>query len=261
MNAAPQDTTDLKTILAGPARHYWRQSRGPLASLVFILPLLLLYEAGVLLLGPGAFRNGADVWLRELLDLTGVSSYYLLPLLTVAVLIGWHHTTRQHWHVEPRVFCGMLAESALLGFLLLVVAIIQWNVVARISLEAPTEAVATQATIVAAAPLPVVHRLIEFAGAGIYEEVLFRLLLLPLLYGVIGLVGTSWRIRAGGAIVLSSLAFAAAHYVAPGGESFAWFSFAFRSLAGGFFALLFVFRGFGIAAGCHALYDIFVGIL
>ena len=31
-------------------------------------------------------------------------------------------------------------------------------------------------------------------------------------------------------------------------------------LAGGFFAVLFVYRGFGIAAGTHALYDIFVGL-
>jgi hypothetical protein len=261
MRATPQDATDCKTILAGLTSPYWRLSRGPLASLMFVLPLLLLYEGGVLLLGPDAVRNGADVWLRELLDRTGVGSYYLLPLLTVAILLGWHHTTRQSWQVEPRICFGMLAESALLGFLLLVVAILQWQVVARITAAAPADAVVTQATIAVTSPLSIVRRLIGFAGAGIYEEVLFRLLLLPLLYAVVGLVCTPWTIRAGTAIVLSSLAFAAAHYVAPGGESFAWFSFVFRTLAGGFFALLFVLRGFGIAAGCHALYDIFVGIL
>jgi len=258
MRAIPQDAAGCKTILASP---YWRLSRGPLASLLFVLPLLLLYEGGVLLLGPDAVRNGADVWLRELLDLTGLGSYCLLPLLTVAVLLGWHHTTRRSWQVEPRVFLGMLAESALFGFLLLVVAIVQWQVVARISAAAPAAPVATQATIAVTSPLSILRRLIGFAGAGIYEEVLFRLLLLPLLYGMVGLVSTAWKIRAGAAIVLSSLAFAAAHYVAPGGESFAWFSFLFRTLAGACFALLFVIRGFGIAAGCHALYDIFVGIL
>ena len=101
----------------------------------------------------------------------------------------------------------------------------------------------------------------SFAGAGVYEEVLFRLLLLPLIHGLIGLLVRCPKVRMGGAILLSSLAFSAAHYVAPHGEAFAWFSFVFRGLAGAFFALLFVFRGFGIAAGAHALYDILVGIV
>ena len=42
-------------------REYWRQTRRPLASLAFILPLLVLYEGGVVLLGSQAVRNGADV--------------------------------------------------------------------------------------------------------------------------------------------------------------------------------------------------------
>ena len=40
-----------------------------------------------------------------------------------------------------------------------------------------------------------------------------------------------------------------------------WFSASFRCLAGIFFATLFVYRGFGIAAGTHALYDVLVGWL
>src|SRR5262245_22299143 len=50
---------------------YWQQSRRPLVSLAFVVPLLLIYEAGILWLGPQAMRNGADVWLRQLLDLLG----------------------------------------------------------------------------------------------------------------------------------------------------------------------------------------------
>ena len=74
---------------------YWQQSRRPLVSLAFVAPLLLIYEAGILWLGPQAMRNGADVWLRQLLDLLGFSQYFLLPLLTVGLLAGWHHVTRQ----------------------------------------------------------------------------------------------------------------------------------------------------------------------
>ena len=81
--------------LADKLGAYWQQSRRPLASMAFVLPLLALYEVGVLVLGPSAVRNGADVWLRELLDLVGLSSYFLLPVLTLAVLLAWHHTTHQ----------------------------------------------------------------------------------------------------------------------------------------------------------------------
>ena len=62
------------------------------------------------------------------------------------------------------------------------------------------------------------------------------------------------------AVVLTSLVFSAAHYVGPHGETFEAFSFAFRFLAGAFFAMLFVYRGFGVAAGTHALYDVFVSV-
>ena len=44
-----------------------------------VLPLLIIYEGGVLLLGPSSVRNGADVWLRNLLDLFGLGGYFALP--------------------------------------------------------------------------------------------------------------------------------------------------------------------------------------
>jgi len=61
--------------------------------------------------------------------------------------------------------------------------------------------------------------------------------------------------------VASSLLFSAAHYVGPLGERFELYSFTFRTLAGMFFAVLFIVRGFGIAAGTHAVYDVLVGLI
>ena len=63
-----------------------------------------------------------------------------------------------------------------------------------------------------------------------------------------------------GGIVLTSLLFSAAHYVGPCGDPFRWLTFLFRFLAGVFFAVLFRYRGFGIAAGTHAFYDVLVGL-
>ena len=36
---------------------YHQESRRPLASLVFVIPILVVYEAGGLMLGPQAMRN------------------------------------------------------------------------------------------------------------------------------------------------------------------------------------------------------------
>ena len=64
-----------------------------------------------------------------------------------------------------------------------------------------------------------------------------------------------------GSAIATSLIFAAAHHVGPLGEPFQWYAFGFRCVAGVFFATLFIFRGFGIAAGTHAAYDILVGLI
>src|SRR5207244_1112658 len=85
-------TAELPASAVAPrAADYWQQARRPLASLAFILPLLALYEGGVLALGSAAIRNGVDIWLRRLLDLFGLGHYFLLPVLIVCLLLSWHH--------------------------------------------------------------------------------------------------------------------------------------------------------------------------
>jgi membrane protease YdiL (CAAX protease family) len=109
--------------------------------------------------------------------------------------------------------------------------------------------------------------MIGFLGAGVYEELLFRLILLS----AVVWAAKRWGMAAGTAAVVSvlatSLVFAAAHYVGPYGEPVQWaarafwFGFVFRCLAGIFFSILFVCRGFGVTAGAHAGYDILVKLL
>jgi membrane protease YdiL (CAAX protease family) len=108
---------------------------------------------------------------------------------------------------------------------------------------------------------PALVQMITFVGAGIYEEVLFRLLLFS------GLVWLLKQINVAGAIAVvvaaagSALIFAGAHHVGPYGEKYDAYIFVFRTVAGIYFALLFRLRGFGITVGAHALYDVLVGVL
>lgn len=225
---------------------YWTVSRTPLTSLVFSLPLVLAYEGGVLLLGRGSPRNGADVWLRHLLDALGFGAYFLLPTLTVLGLLAWHHMEHDRWNFSGGVLAGMAAECVLWAAMLVGLARLQdryWPLAAAGGWDG------------------VVARLIGFCGAGLYEEVLFRLLLLPLLIWLFERLGAATVPAAALGLVASSLLFSTAHYVGPLGDAFDLYSFTFRTLAGMFFAVLFVVRGFGIAAGTHAVYDVLVGLL
>lgn len=225
---------------------YWSISRTPLTSLVFTMPLVLAYEGGVLLMGRGSPRNGADVWLRQLLDAAGFGAYFLLPALTMIGLLAWHHVEHDRWRVRPGILAGMAVESVVWAAALLGLARLQgrwWPLAAAIDGEG------------------LFARFVAFCGAGLYEEVLFRLLLLPALAWLLSQVGCSTAAAAFWGVVASSILFSLAHYVGPLGDVFTLYSFTFRFLAGLFFAILFVARGFGIAAGTHAVYDILVGLV
>ena len=99
-----------------------------------------------------------------------------------------------------------------------------------------------------------------YLGAGLYEELLFRLILITAAVWTIRLWMPDKRKSMVLAVLASSLLFSAAHYLGAAGDEFRWFSFSFRFFAGLFFAVLFIYRGFGITAGAHALYDISVVI-
>ena len=249
--------------MARLASGYWAESSRPMASLVFITPLLIVYELGVLILGPQAVRNGADVWLRQLLEWVGFGQYFLLPVLTISILLGWHYTTRQPWRLSSGILYGMVSECVLLAILLRLLLELQGTLFQALTGpagQAPEAAVALGVS-------GTVRGFVGFLGAGVYEELLFRLILLSLVGWVLRRVG-AWRgLSVVTAVLLTSLLFAVAHYVGPHGEplewarSVFWFSFLFRFLAGVFFSVLYVYRGFGIAAGTHAGYDVLVGLL
>lgn len=228
-----------------PADTYWNISRTPLTSLVFSLPLVAAYEGGVLLLGRGSPRNGADVWLRNLLDSLGFGQYFLLPALTIVGLLAWHHVEHDRWKCSVGILLAMAAECVMWAVALVGIARLQdryWP-------------------LAAAAAESVFARLIAFCGAGLYEEVLFRLLLMPALAWVLARLGAGPLAAGTWAVVISSVLFSLAHYVGPLGDAFDPYSFTFRFLAGVFFAVLFTIRGFGIAAGAHAAYDMLVGLV
>jgi membrane protease YdiL (CAAX protease family) len=234
---------------------YLKATRHPLPCLLFLLPLLLTYEAGVVWLGesqPDVLRNGADVWLRWGLEALGLNELYWVPAAVVLLFLGWSWLRRAD---RPKdllgVWSGMGIESIVFALGLWGLSLGLWPLVDGLGIELDAPAPSDQA----------VAQAVTFLGAGIYEELIFRLVLYS---------GLAWVLRRATfgvpgsgvlAAVVSAAVFSAAHHIGPRGEAFEGYVFLFRTLAGVYFALLFRCRGFGVAAGAHACYDVLAGIM
>ena len=234
---------DTKPIPSG-LRAYLRQSRDLLTSLVLVVPLFVAYQIGVLT--TGGVRNGVDFMTDALLLVTGrdlglylaVNASILLALL--ALIAG----LRKRGSFHPRIFPFVLIESAFyaLFFGSAVVAMARLlGLDVLLSVGSRTNA------------------LVLSIGAGLYEELVFRLFLM----GGLFIVATrafkvpGW-LAALLAVVLSSLVFSAVHHVGTLGEAFTVAAFVFRFLAGVLLAAIFYLRGFAVAVYTHALYDVLV---
>jgi len=234
---------------------YWAITRAPIPCLVFILPILLTYEIGVILVGGESadrVRTGADAWIRRAIGTLGLTDRWLPALAVVVILLGWQAFRRESWRFRGAYLAGMAFESVLLAFVL--VGLGRLIDLGFDRLDGPTILDATaRETSNSLAPL------IGYLGAGVYEEALFRLGLIPTLYAAARRLLAPELIAATLAVTGSSVLFSLAHHAGMPGESFTWFAFIFRWVAGIFFAWVFLTRGFGIAVGTHAIYDVLVG--
>jgi len=228
-------------------RGYFSRAEAPLTSLLFLLPLIILYEVGTRYITAtthhGEQRIIAFNLLQQFFGLFGATGRYLPALAVVGILLAWHIARQDPWEARFGTVAGMTIES----FVLAVPLILMGFVAARYwSLSA--------------SHMPASNLIVLSIGAGIYEELVFRLMALTLLHLIlIDLFGMKKGMAYLLMVLLSSLMFAAYHYL--GTERFVWQTFAFRTAAGLYFGAIFVFRGFGITAGSHAAYDVLIVVL
>lgn len=241
---------------------YWRDSAAPRHSLLFAFPLLILYELLAFALSRAQLsevRNGADVLLKSVFVSLGGRyglTVFSVLLLGVGAVLVWRDR-RAHGAVQPRLFAGMLLESVLYAILLGGVAS------ALTSLLLHGRLLLLQGDPgggLAGLGLPT--QLMVSLGAGLYEELLFRVLLVSGLAALARVV-FGWKVAAAAvfAAVVGALVFSLFHYVGPFGDRFELGSFTFRAVAGLLFSGLYLLRGFGITAWSHALYDVFLSLL
>jgi hypothetical protein len=241
-------------------RAYWQASRSPRYSLLFALPLLVLYQvlAATTPAGPGGgVRNGADVILeRVFIAVAGAQGplVFMICLIAAGLWLVAKDIRARGERLSPTFFAAMLGESVGLA---LVCGIVVGGLTAALLGEPPP--LATAAGGGGGLRLANATVFMLSLGAGIYEELLFRVVLVGLLAWVARRVFGSPPLVAGTVATLGgALLFAAFHYIGPYGDPLDVYSFVFRTIAGLFFSALYLLRGFGITAWTHALYDVFL---
>ena len=259
---------------AAPQRRRWTHKHGDLAtSMFYVFPLFLIYEIGVMFTQT---LNGADFITRALLALVSwdrpafLLLHFALAGIFVIILFTWR---RQH-RVSLKSGMMMVVESAIYALTIGSVIVL---IIERMLPCSVTDAVTETMEVVGEAGNVLVNEfetatsnvqlgatsfsVITSLGAGVYEELVFRL---GLFFGGASLL-LWWGVRTKAAwllaALLSSILFSAAHHIGPYGEMFEFSVFAFRLLVGLAFAAICYWRSFAHAVYSHFLYDVYVLVL
>jgi hypothetical protein len=271
---------------------YLERTARPIYALIFLMPFIIFYELGTLLintdiLNQSQIRVVAFIWLQNALEYIGFGTKltWAMPALTVIIiLIALQLSSRKKWSFITADVIPMTIECIMLAIPLIVLSLLlnsspnNQKVIARIqpdtiktqhynnlqnhSPHLLTLSADTNKKIQIKAK-SLLTNLVTSIGAGIYEELIFRLILICLLMIIFQ---NLFRINRKDSIILSVLLSAALfsahhHIVFLDGQieqsaPFKLPEFVFRTLAGVYFAVIFAIRGFGITAGTHAFYDI-----
>ncbi|MCA9294878.1 MAG: CPBP family intramembrane metalloprotease, partial [Phycisphaerales bacterium] len=164
---------------SAPDESYWIESRRPLVVLVFLLPLIVAYELGIAFVlreDDHINTNTAHKSLLEFFEIVGVAptgGLYLGGLAIIAVLFAWHMLNRDPWRFRLGTIGLMLVESLVLTLPVLV-----------LSRLVSQELAASAATLSSPSieSLPLWPQLMISIGAGVYEELLFRMLAIAVLH-------------------------------------------------------------------------------
>ncbi len=250
------------------AFNYWSASRTATYGFLAALPLFVLYESLILFVneqGTAQIRVGADLWVKQLMAVFGGTGLFALgiPVLLIGIWVFVRERKRRP-PIRMNWFGWLIGESTIyaIGVALLVSTVVglifafQPAVVpamAHVSVAGLVPAVA-QATDALSTPMMLVLSI----GAGLYEELVFRVVLVGGLFWMLNKgMSRSWMAYTVAAVI-GALLFSAVHYVGALGDPFTMASFTFRFLFGLALNVIFLTRGFGVAAWTHAIYDILV---
>lgn len=243
---SPEEQKERDEKRRAEERGYLRVSRSLSASLLSLLPLLAVYELGILtdVSAAAAWIKTPIFWLRahpvELLgtDLTAILNGVFIVAILVAV---WWLGRLGALH--GRTFLAMFTESVFYALLI--------GPAALFPLIRRWEFAEFSPNLANFWP-----KVVASCGAGVYEEIVFRFLLLGVIYFIAKERGKLHAVTAGLlALFVSGVIFSIAHFLSEDPD---YTAFMYRLMVGIIFGIIYLTRGLGIAAWTHALYDVYV---
>ncbi|MFQ5822743.1 MAG: type II CAAX prenyl endopeptidase Rce1 family protein [bacterium] len=227
---------------------YWSLSRNPAIGLVFVAPLWLLYEFLAYKLNhswQGSLRTGTDLLFKKGLNYLGLQEWQTvgLPFLLLILFFTLKVKPIRQMKIRPVHFAYMFLESLFYALLF------------GIFVGSFTGFFLTQQ--IYRFNHSMIAALIVHIGSGVYEEFFFRFIFISgLVLFFKKVIHKDESISYPTAVLSGSFLFAFLHYLNIFGEPFHLETFFFRFFAGVVFSFLFIFRGYGIAAYTHSLYNI-----
>ena len=238
---------------------YFNDTRSFAVSALIALPLLIGYEVGIYLLNIGKSLyvvNAADAWITRAITLGG-----LIPELYSALVIGGilvativlHFRSNAHISFKKQYFPLVIGESALWAVILAPISF--WVLSLGQQFRMPSISVPDLSNLF--------DNLVQSFGAGFYEELFFRVIIIGILIGLLSFTKLTTTTKYIIAALIAAAIFSGVHHLGPLGDPFAWDTFAFRFMMGILLNALYLARGFAVAAWSHAIYDVYVmlGIL
>ncbi len=227
-------------------RNYWRKTLHPVHSLVLVAPLLLFFHLLTAYYGTNLL---APHLVGRFLNYFGATEAFLPALLICLVLVLQQAGRRDPWRIEPVVLAGMVGESIFWTIPLIGIN----ELTGRLS---PASNVTT-----APAGESLLHEATTAVGAGVYEEFVFRLVLISLIVLFFSdALGLKKNFTLAAGIIAAAIIFALCHFSwdqITGAEAIKWNRLIFLAVAGCLWGGLYVTRGFAVAVGSHVLWDLY----
>lgn len=199
-------------------KQYFEDTKTLLYSFLFSLPLFLIYEGLIIISQPSAdqiVRISVDVWIKAVFSSLGVNavSFSLLVVLLAGIIILYKERERLRT-LNFKYFPALLAESTVYGIIVALISSALTSALLNISASNPVE------------ELSYLQKLALSLGAGLYEELFFRVILVSLFILIFNKLfnNKKWA-SVSAAVVLSALLFSAVHYTGSMGDFFTLNSF------------------------------------
>jgi len=238
---------------------YMKQTSSLSVSVMFILPALVFYEIGIFLLSP-PYQNGVGAIFKILVHTLGNRfddrNLLILNAILMLFLIFIYQRKKKTGGVRSGYYFTMLLESSAYAVLLAMFAFLFLNISAIAHRFIDLSVLIPNDTKLYA----ILANVIYAFGAGIYEEIFFRLGLMNLLLFFFTQKVSKKKVNYTPlffAILISSILFAAAHGVGNPSQ-LAWQPMLFRTISGMFFGVIYILRGLSVAVYMHIIYDLIV---